>query len=181
MANSRSARKRIRANERKHIRNRSIRTAVRTKITKARRALLGIDVEVETEEQLRVAVSALDRAAAKGVLHPNNASRRKSRLMLMAARLTRAAETGAEGAAAARSAATGGAKGRSAKTSGRTAAKASTRTARTATTPAAKAAAARTAAAKGTATGKGAAKPAASEASPSAQPRKRSGKSAGEG
>ena len=113
MANSRSARKRIRANERKHLRNRAVRSAVRTRITKARRALLGSDVP-NTPELVLAAVRELDRAAEKGILHRNNADRRKSRLMAMAHRLT-AAATGAAGEeqAAVRAAAAGGEKGKS--------------------------------------------------------------------
>ena len=112
MANSRSARKRIRANERKHVRNRTVRSAVRTRITKARRALLGVE-EANTPELVLAAVRELDRAAEKGILHRNNANRRKSRLMSMAHRLLSAGEGEAgEGRAAARSAAAGGEKGR---------------------------------------------------------------------
>ena len=81
MANSRSARKRIRSNERKHIRNRAVRSAVRTSITKARRSLLGSLPTIDSEEQVLAAVRALDRAAEKGILHRNNAKRRKSRLV----------------------------------------------------------------------------------------------------
>lgn len=112
MANSRSARKRIRANERKRVRNRTVRSAVRTRITKARRALLGTEMEAAPELVL-AAVRELDRAAEKGILHRRNADRRKSRLMAMAHRLT-AATSGAAGedAAAARAAAAGGEKGR---------------------------------------------------------------------
>lgn len=156
MANTRSARKRIRSNERKHIRNRAVRSAVRTRITGARRALLGADVEVDVEERLRSAISALDRAAEKGILHRKNAARRKSRLVIMANRLLGAAG-GAEQTAA-RATAAGGAKGRTtragagrAKTGAKAAAKPA---AKSASTPAAKAAAARVAAAKGTATAK---------------------------
>jgi small subunit ribosomal protein S20 len=112
VANSRSARKRIRANERKHLRNRGVRSAVRTRITRARRALLGADVP-NTPELVLAAVRELDRAAEKGILHRNNANRRKSRLMAMAHRLLSAAEGGEQ--AAARSAAAGGEKGRSAR------------------------------------------------------------------
>lgn len=111
MANSRSARKRIRSNERKHIRNRGVRSAVRTRITKARRALLGTEAAANTPELVLAAVRELDRAAEKGILHRNNVNRRKSRLMSMAHRLL-SAEEGAEGAAAARAAAAGGEKGR---------------------------------------------------------------------
>jgi small subunit ribosomal protein S20 len=111
MANSRSARKRIRSSERKHIRNRAVKSAVRTKVIKARHALLE-EGGATGEAELHAAIKALDRAAEKGVLHKNNARRRKSRLASMAARLANVAE-GSEGAAV-RSAAAGGAKGRSA-------------------------------------------------------------------
>ena len=114
MANSRSARKRIRANERKHVRNRAVRSAVRTKVTKARRALVGLDETLETQEQLATAVSALDKAAEKGILHRKNAARRKSRLMAMAHRIQVATEQGDEALATARTTALGGEKGRKA-------------------------------------------------------------------
>lgn len=115
MANTRSARKRIRANERKHVRNRAVKSAVRTQVTKARRTLLSPVEGVDVADALRAAVSALDRAAEKGILHPNNARRRKSRLATMAASLQRAGQESEGAAVAARSTAAGGAKGRSAK------------------------------------------------------------------
>jgi small subunit ribosomal protein S20 len=115
MANSRSARKRIRQTERKHVRNRTIRSAVRTKVAKARRSLLDVTEDVNPQEDVRAAIRALDRAAEKGVLHRNNAQRRKSRLATMAARLASAGGAGEQ--AAARSAAAGGAKGRATKPS----------------------------------------------------------------
>ena len=61
MANSRSARKRIRANERKHIRNRGVRSSVRTYVGKARQSLLSLEPgdTVDVEAQLRAAVRAL--------------------------------------------------------------------------------------------------------------------------
>ncbi len=114
MANSRSARKRIRANERKHVRNRGVRSAVRTYVGKARQSLLTLEhgKTADVEEQLRAAVRALDRAGEKGILHRNNVNRRKSRLTTMAARLMKAASEGGEQATEARAAAAGGAKGR---------------------------------------------------------------------
>ncbi len=144
MANSRSARKRIRSSERKHIRNRAVKSAVRTKVIKARHALLE-EGGATGEAELHAAIKALDRAAEKGVLHKNNARRRKSRLAAMAARLANVAE-GVEGAAV-RSAAAGGAKGRSAKQPARaSAAKSAARSAPKA--PAAKGTAPKAAAAK---------------------------------
>jgi len=137
VANTRSARKRIRSNERKHIRNRAVRSAVRTSITKARRALLGTLPTIDTEDQVLAAVRALDRAAEKGILHRNNAARRKSRLMSMAHKLAAAAAAGEQ--VAARSAAAGGEKGRS-RSRGKAAAKpAATKATAAAKTPAAKA------------------------------------------
>ena len=139
MANSRSARKRIRSSERKHERNRAVKSAVRTKVIKARHALLD-EGGASADTELHAAIRALDRAAEKGVLHRNNVRRRKSRLASMAARLSNVGE-GAEGAAA-RSAAAGGAKGRSAKQQTRSA------SAKTAAKPAGKAPAAKATTAK---------------------------------
>lgn len=80
MANIKSAIKRNKQNEKRRGRNRVYRGTARTFIKKARLAIE--NGEKETAETLvRQAVSALDKAAEKGVLHKNNASRRKSRLM----------------------------------------------------------------------------------------------------
>lgn len=113
MANSRSARKRIRVSERKRIRNRIVRSSVRTRIGRVRRSLVSGEL-TGVEEELRAAVRALDKAAEKGILHRNNAARRKSRIMAMAARLTRMGESEAEKKVT-RAAAAGGAKGRTTK------------------------------------------------------------------
>ena len=79
MANTRSAEKMIRVAERRRVRNRSIKSAVKTFIRKAER---GITSAADDSTALVVqAISKLDKAASKGVLHPRNAARRKSRLM----------------------------------------------------------------------------------------------------
>ena len=81
MPNNPSAAKRMRQEQKRRLHNRSIKSLVKTQITKARQA---IDAEVgysDAEAAVRSAVSELDRAAKKGVIHPNNAARRKSRLM----------------------------------------------------------------------------------------------------
>ena len=152
MANSRSARKRIRANERKHIRNRGVRSSVRTYVGKARHALLTLEPgqTVDVEAQLKAAVRALDRAGEKGILHRNNVNRRKSRLTAMAARLIKAAGEGGEHATEARAAAAGGAKGRGrqAASAKRAAAKPAKAAAKPAAKPAAKAAGAKAASAR---------------------------------
>lgn len=78
MANSKSAEKRARQNAKRAAQNRVVRGSTRTALKKARLAIAtGAD---NAAELVRAAESALDRAATKGVLHPNNASRRKSRL-----------------------------------------------------------------------------------------------------
>jgi small subunit ribosomal protein S20 len=80
LANTRSAVKRIRSNERKRARNKIVRTGVRTGVRAAREAQEGTDAEADRKASL-AAVSALDKAANKGVVHKRNAARRKSRLM----------------------------------------------------------------------------------------------------
>ena len=80
MANIRSARKRIRADAKKTRRNRVRKSDLNTSIRYAREALLGKEVEAARVEVMN-AVSKLDKAVDKGVIHRNNAARRKSRLM----------------------------------------------------------------------------------------------------
>ena len=80
MANIRSAIKRNRQNEKRRLRNRVFRGAARTQIRKARLAINESDKEAATAE-VKEAIRKLDKAAAKGVVHKNNAARRKSRLM----------------------------------------------------------------------------------------------------
>jgi small subunit ribosomal protein S20 len=82
MPNNPSAEKRIRQEIKRRAHNRSIKSLVRTEVTKARQAIAAPNVSADAAEAaVRAAVSELDRAAKKGVLHKNNASRRKSRLM----------------------------------------------------------------------------------------------------
>jgi small subunit ribosomal protein S20 len=92
MANTQSAKKRVRASLRKRDRNRSTRSAVKTLVSRARRPALPEAASL-TSEEVRRAISALDKAAEKGVLHANNASRRKARLMSALAKLAPAAAT----------------------------------------------------------------------------------------
>ncbi len=82
MANTKSAIKRIRSSERKRQRNRIYRTRARTYV-KRTRALISEGRLDEARAAAELAVSTLDRAASKGVIHANNAARRKSRLMRM--------------------------------------------------------------------------------------------------
>ncbi len=77
---SKSVLKAARAAERKRIRNKSVKSATKTWITRALKAVASGNL-AEAEPLVVRAISALDRAAEKGVIHPNNAARRKSRLM----------------------------------------------------------------------------------------------------
>ncbi len=80
MANSKSAEKRARTSERRRIRNRRFRSASRTLVRTAEQVIAQADAEAAAGA-VKNAVSMLDRAAQKGIIHPNNAARRKSRLM----------------------------------------------------------------------------------------------------
>ena len=79
MPNTRSAKKMVRVAERRRLRNRSVKSAVRTYVRKAERAVAGGSDAAPTA--VVAAIRALDKAATKGVIHRNNAARRKSRLM----------------------------------------------------------------------------------------------------
>jgi small subunit ribosomal protein S20 len=80
LANNKSAKKRIRVAERRRLRNRPFRTAARTYVKKAELAIRAGDAETATTA-VGDAISMLDRVAGKGIIHRNNAARRKSRLM----------------------------------------------------------------------------------------------------
>ena len=88
MANIKSAIKRNKQNEKKRIRNRIFRGRARTFVAKARVAIEEGD-KSGMDTSVKVAISALDKAASKGVLHKNNAARRKSRLMKRMAALAK--------------------------------------------------------------------------------------------
>lgn len=80
MANSKSAMKRIRQNEKRRLRNRSRRNRARTLVRQAREQIEAGDL-AGAEDATRIALRDLDKAAGKGVIHKRNAARRKSRLM----------------------------------------------------------------------------------------------------
>jgi len=80
LANIKSAIKRNKQNEKKRIRNRVYRGVARTYVARARTAIEGKDADAAKAATLE-AIAALDKAAQKGVIHKNNAARRKSRLM----------------------------------------------------------------------------------------------------
>jgi small subunit ribosomal protein S20 len=73
---------------RRAARNRGVRSEVKTLVVKARKSLTGAPVAESDRYALTLeAVRALDRAASKGVLHRNNAARRKARLTRQMAKL----------------------------------------------------------------------------------------------
>ncbi|MBP7213070.1 MAG: 30S ribosomal protein S20 [Anaerolineaceae bacterium] len=88
MANIKSQIKRNKQNSVARLRNRVYRGSARTYIRKAQVAINGKNTEL-AEAEVQKAIRALDKAAQKGVIHKNNAARRKSRLM---ARLNAIAE-----------------------------------------------------------------------------------------
>jgi small subunit ribosomal protein S20 len=80
LPNIKSAEKRVRVTEKKRLRNKSVRTMCKTNITKAERLIFQGDTAA-AQEAVAVAITSLDKAAEKGIIHLNNAARRKSRLM----------------------------------------------------------------------------------------------------
>ncbi|MHB1006879.1 MAG: 30S ribosomal protein S20 [Chloroflexota bacterium] len=79
MANTKSAIKAMRVAEKRRIRNRSLRSRMRTYVRRAQAAVAG--KKEDTPEAVMEAIRIIDRTATKGVIHPNQAARRKSRLM----------------------------------------------------------------------------------------------------
>ena len=88
MANIKSQIKRNLQNERRRVRNKAARSEIKTRIKSAVSAAeAGAD---DTAESLRLAVKRLDKAAAKGIIHKNQAANRKSRLMRQLSRISAA-------------------------------------------------------------------------------------------
>lgn len=79
MPNTRSAAKRVRVTARRTARNRRIKSMVKTAIRRFKEALESNDKELALEKFKR-AQAVIDKAVTKGVLHKNNAARKKSRL-----------------------------------------------------------------------------------------------------
>jgi small subunit ribosomal protein S20 len=74
MANTRSATKRARQTLKRSLRNRSVVTRLRTKQKQARAT------QGPSKDQIRALISAIDKAAKRGIIHENAANRRKARL-----------------------------------------------------------------------------------------------------
>lgn len=79
MANTKSALKRIGTSQKRHERNVAVKSTARTFVKRARASIAANPAQSQAD--LLAAISALDKAAKKGVIHRNNAARRKSRLM----------------------------------------------------------------------------------------------------
>ncbi len=80
MAHHKSAKKRIKTSEKRHLRNKAVKSTVRTYIKRSRAYIEAGDLDA-AEKAANDAIQALDKAAEKGILHKNNVARRKSRLM----------------------------------------------------------------------------------------------------
>ena len=88
MANINSQIKRNKQNEQARVRNKAVKSSLRTSVRKFREAAEAPDVDAATEA-MRAACRQLDRAASKGVIHKNQEANRKSALAKRAAQLQR--------------------------------------------------------------------------------------------
>lgn len=86
MPNIKSAMKRVKVNQKKNLRNRMIKSAMKTQIKKFDTAVAANQADAKL---LSVTQGAVDKAASKGVIHKNAANRKKAR---MAKRLAKAAQ-----------------------------------------------------------------------------------------
>ncbi len=80
MPNIASSKRQIRTDARRTLRNKNVRTRVKTEIGKAERLITAGKLE-EAQKAVAAATSQLDKAGVKGVLHSNNTARRKARLV----------------------------------------------------------------------------------------------------
>lgn len=80
-----SAIKRAEISERNRQRNVAAKSEIKTRVKRVKEALASGEDATKTVEHLKTAISKLDRAARKGIIHPNAAARRKSRLVKEAA------------------------------------------------------------------------------------------------
>ncbi|GAB3221450.1 30S ribosomal protein S20 [Glycomyces halotolerans] len=79
MANIKSKEKRNRQNEKRRLRNKAVKSSLKTAVRKFRESAATGDVAA-AETHLRAACRQLDKAASKGVIHKNQAAQRKSKL-----------------------------------------------------------------------------------------------------
>jgi small subunit ribosomal protein S20 len=81
MPNTKSAERRMRGNERKHLHNRSIESSLR-RLEKSYRLLVTAGTKDESAKTFRDVASAYDKAVKSGVVHRATANRKKSRLAI---------------------------------------------------------------------------------------------------
>lgn len=86
MANIKSQMKRIKTNEKARLRNKAVKSSLRTHVRKFKEAAEAGDA-AKAQELARKACRALDKAASKGVIHANQAANRKSAIATKAAAL----------------------------------------------------------------------------------------------
>ncbi len=86
MANIKSQKKRILTNEKARLRNKAVKSALKTEIRKFREAAASGDA-AKAQAAARAACRALDKAASKGVIHKNQAANKKSAITVAAAAL----------------------------------------------------------------------------------------------
>ncbi len=79
MANIKSQIKRNKQNEKRHERNKAVKSELKTRVKQALTS--AADGTPDIEENLKLAVKRLDKAASKGIIHKNQAANRKSALM----------------------------------------------------------------------------------------------------
>ena len=84
MANTRSAKKRIKQNERRRLRNRAVRSTIRSAVKTARGA--ATEKTPQAKDAVLEAIRILDRAVSRGIIHRNTAARKKSSLSRSMAR-----------------------------------------------------------------------------------------------
>jgi small subunit ribosomal protein S20 len=80
LPSSKSAQKQVRVSERKKLRNKSITSLCKTNVTRAEKLIFSGELKA-AQKAVAVAITSLDKAAEKGIIPPNSAARRKSRLM----------------------------------------------------------------------------------------------------
>lgn len=79
MANIKSKVKRIKTNEKAHVRNVAVKSELKTNIKRVREAIANNDKD-QAQNLMKIVVRKLDKAAAKGIIHKKQASNRKSKL-----------------------------------------------------------------------------------------------------
>lgn len=97
MANLKSSLKDIRRNQKRRLRNKSAKSAMKTFIKRAKLAAASGDLDT-IKRALAQACSAIDKTAERGIIHKNQAARRKSRLMRFVNQILAQQQTASSGA-----------------------------------------------------------------------------------